>query len=251
VNIKCVMLVLLGCTSLPLLAQNTPSQAPSANQMIEQLKPNTRSLRNLKVEAAAPPATVTPVTAQPATAQPVTAQPAGSQVIAAPGPTPAAEPMPPILPVAVVVITPAVSAAPAAQSVAVAVPQAVTVADNPAELAQPTVRPSLSLLIQFDFNSARVRPESQQALANLSVALQSPELRNSTFALEGHTDAKGSADYNLRLSALRAQAVRDYLMGRGVEQGRLQASGKGASELANVEQPFAPENRRVRIVNLD
>ena len=236
-NIKTVMLVLLSCTSLPLLAQNTPSQSPSANEMIEQLKPNTRSLRNLKVEAAAPPATVTPVTAQPA----------GSQVIAEPVPTPAAEPMPPTLPVAVVVTTPAVSAAPAAQSVAVAVavPQTVAVADNPA------VRPSLSLLIQFDFNSARVRPESQQALANLSVALQSPELRNSTFALEGHTDAKGSADYNVRLSALRAQAVRDYLMGRGIEQGRLQASGKGASELANVEQPFAPENRRVRIVNLD
>ena len=240
-NIKSVMLVLLGCASLPLLAQNTPSQSPSANQMIEQLKPNTRSLRNLKVEAAAPPATVTPVAAQPA----------GSQVIAEPVPTPAAEPVPPTLPVAVVVITPAVSAAPAAQPVAVAAPSAVTVADNPAELVQPAVRPSLSLLIQFDFNSARVRPESQQALANLSVALQSPELRNSTFALEGHTDAKGSADYNVRLSALRAQAVRDYLMGRGVEQGRLQASGKGASELANVEQPFAPENRRVRIVNLD
>ena len=240
-NIKTVMLVLLGCASLPLLAQNTPSQSPSANQMIEQLKPNTRSLRNLRVEAAAPPATVTPVAAQPA----------GSQVIAEPVPTPAAEPVPPTLPVAVVVTTPAVSAAPAAQSVAVAVPQAVAVADNSAQLAQPAVRPSLSLLIQFDFNSARVRPESQQALANLSVALQSPELRNSTFALEGHTDAKGSADYNLRLSALRAQAVRDYLMGRGVEQGRLQASGKGASELANLEQPFAPENRRVRILNLD
>lgn len=244
-NIKTVMLVLLSCTSLPLLAQNTPSQSPSANQMIEQLKPNTRSLRNLRVEAAAPPATVTPVAAQPA----------GSQVIAEPVPTPAAEPVPPTLPVAVAVTAPAVSAAPAAQpvavAVAVAVPSAVTVADNPAELAQPAVRPSLSLLIQFDFNSARVRPESQQALANLSVALQSPELRNSTFALEGHTDAKGSADYNVRLSALRAQAVRDYLMGRGVEQGRLQASGKGASELANVEQPFAPENRRVRIVNLD
>ncbi len=240
-NIKTVMLVLLGCASLPLLAQNTPSQSPSANQIIEQLKPNTRSLRNLRVEAAAPPATVTPVTAQPA----------GSQVIAEPVPTPAAEPVPPTLPVAVVVTTPAVSAAPAAQSVAVAVPQAVAVADNSAQLAQPAVRPSLSLLIQFDFNSARVRPESQQALANLSVALQSPELRNSTFALEGHTDAKGSADYNVRLSALRAQAVRDYLMGRGIEQVRLQASGKGASELANVEQPFAPENRRVRIVNLD
>ena len=87
-NIKSVMLVLLGCASLPLLAQNTPSQSPSANQMIEQLKPNTRSLRNLKVEAAAPPATAAPVTAQPAV----------SQVIAEPVPTPAAEAQPKHLP---------------------------------------------------------------------------------------------------------------------------------------------------------
>ena len=113
------------------------------------------------------------------------------------------------------------------------------------------VRPSLSLLIQFDFDSARVRPESQEALLNLSQALQSSELASSKFAIEGHTDAKGSADYNRKLSELRAQAVRDFLRGKGIDQERLVASGKGASELANATQPFAPENRRVRIVNLD
>ena len=112
-------------------------------------------------------------------------------------------------------------------------------------------RPSLSLLIQFDFNSARVSAVSQQALANLSQALQSPDLLQSRFAVEGHTDAKGAADYNRRLSAQRAQAVAEVLKGYGVQPDRLQASGKGASELANSEQPFAPENRRVRIVNLD
>ena len=113
------------------------------------------------------------------------------------------------------------------------------------------VRPSLSLLIQFDFNSARVRPESQQALANLSQALQSPELVSSRFAVEGHTDAKGGKDYNQKLSQLRAQAVSDFLKVQGVVESRLVAAGKGASELANSTDPLAAENRRVRIVNLD
>lgn len=112
-------------------------------------------------------------------------------------------------------------------------------------------RPSLSLLIQFDFDSARVKPESQQALANLAVALQSKELGQYKFAVEGHTDAKGRADYNQRLSAQRADAVRDILAMQGVERARLVASGKGASELANSADPGAAENRRVRIVNLE
>lgn len=115
----------------------------------------------------------------------------------------------------------------------------------------PAVRPSLSLLIQFDFNSARVRPESQQALANLSQALQSPELSSSRFAIEGHTDAKGREDYNRKLSEQRAQAVSEFLAKQGVAASRLAPAGKGASELANTADPFAAENRRVRIVNLD
>lgn len=124
----------------------------------------------------------------------------------------------------------------------------------PAEAEPPSAapaRPSLSLMIQFDFNSARVRPESRQALANLSLALQSPGLVDSRFAVEGHTDAKGNAAANLRLSQQRAQAVRDILAAKGVADTRLVATGKGSTELANSAEPFAAENRRVRIVNLD
>ena len=112
-------------------------------------------------------------------------------------------------------------------------------------------RPSLSLLIQFDFDSARVKPESQQALANLAQALQSRELAESKFAVEGHTDARGRADYNLKLSQQRADAVRAFLAHHGVAEPRLAAIGKGSSELANTADPLAAENRRVRIVNLD
>lgn len=123
---------------------------------------------------------------------------------------------------------------------------------NPApEVPVIVVRPSLSLLIQFDFNSARVRPESQQALAQLAQALLSSELMDSRFAVEGHTDAQGRADYNLKLSQQRALAVRDFLKTKGVVADRLAAVGKGATELANPADPLAGENRRVRIVNLD
>ncbi len=115
----------------------------------------------------------------------------------------------------------------------------------------PALRPSLSLLIQFDFNSAQIRPESQQSLMNLAQALKAPELLNSNFAVEGHTDAKGGSDYNLKLSQQRADAVQKFLAQRGVASGRLMAVGKGSTQLANSSDPLAAENRRVRIVNLD
>jgi OOP family OmpA-OmpF porin len=116
--------------------------------------------------------------------------------------------------------------------------------------AEPPPRPSLSLLIQFDFNSAKIRPESQPALQNLATALQSKELAEANFSVEGHTDAKGSSDYNLKLSQSRADAVQKFLASQGVPSARLVTAGKGATELANPNDPLAAENRRVRIVNL-
>lgn len=111
-------------------------------------------------------------------------------------------------------------------------------------------RPSLSLQIQFDFDSTRVKPESQLALANLAAALQSKELIEAKFAIEGHTDARGKTDYNQRLSQHRADAVRELLINKGVDGTRLAATGKGASDPANKDDPQAAENRRVRVVNV-
>lgn len=208
-------ILLLTISVVLVAAAAAQVSTPSTETMIEQLRaPRTRSLRNLTVEQV-------PVTGEAATSPtaPTTATPANDAQAAATTAT----------------TTPAQTGA----SATLALPAALT------------TRPSLSLLIQFDFNSARVRPESQQALANLSQALQSAELLASRFAVEGHTDAKGTVEYNLRLSELRATAVRDFLKSRGVAEERLLASGRGASELANSSEPFAAENRRVRIVNLD
>jgi outer membrane protein OmpA-like peptidoglycan-associated protein len=107
------------------------------------------------------------------------------------------------------------------------------------------------MAIRFDFNSAHLRPEGASVLDRPAAALQTPDLKSSRFLIEGHTDAQGSADYNLRLSQSRADEVRRYLVAQGLAPQRLSSVGRGSREPADPSAPMSPENRRVRIVNLD
>lgn len=107
---------------------------------------------------------------------------------------------------------------------------------------------SVDLLVPFDYDSARLRPESLPILESLSQALLSDRLSRTHFTLEGHTDATGSADYNQQLSERRARSVQDFLLQRGVPAERLSALGKGFTELLLPLQPDAAENRRVRVL---
>lgn len=112
-------------------------------------------------------------------------------------------------------------------------------------------RPSASLNIKFGFNSAQLAPEAEKTLAELAKALKSQELGKSSIAIVGHTDAKGSAAYNMKLSQRRAAAVKMYLVKHfGIASGRLDAQGKGQSELLDPKNPMSEVNRRVEIINL-
>jgi outer membrane protein OmpA-like peptidoglycan-associated protein len=106
---------------------------------------------------------------------------------------------------------------------------------------------SLDLVIQFEFDSAKLKPESKPLLNNLSMALKSERLKSIQFKVEGHTDAKGTEAYNQTLSLKRANAVVEYMTQQGIETERLKAEGKGFAELLIPEKPLAMENRRVRI----
>lgn len=111
--------------------------------------------------------------------------------------------------------------------------------------------PAIDLEVFFDYNSAAITPEAEPTLVKLGDALSSDKLRDSVFMLAGHTDAKGSDQYNLGLSQARANSVRDYLIARyHLDPKQLLAVGFGEEDLKNPQDPFAAENRRVQVVNM-
>lgn len=108
-----------------------------------------------------------------------------------------------------------------------------------------------NLLITFGTNSATLAGDSMTALDTVAKALQSDALAGLTFRVEGHADARGDAETNLKLSQQRAEAVVSYLVSKhGVLPERLTPQGKGAAEPLNKERVDAPENRRVTIVTI-
>jgi OOP family OmpA-OmpF porin len=110
---------------------------------------------------------------------------------------------------------------------------------------------SASVMITFETESSTLSADSKRILSNLAIALNSAQLAQFRFNIEGHADARGTGERNMRLSQERAQAVREHLVGQlRVAPARLVALGKGDTEQLNKEHPAAAENRRVRIVTL-
>ena len=111
----------------------------------------------------------------------------------------------------------------------------------------PPPPPSASLLITFETNSAQLTAQARQSLDVVARALKSDKLSDFRFSIEGHADPRGSETTNLKLSQARAESVVAYLVEQQIDRTRLKPVGKGQSELMNVSNPVAPENRRVTI----
>jgi outer membrane protein OmpA-like peptidoglycan-associated protein len=114
----------------------------------------------------------------------------------------------------------------------------------------PPPAPSASLLITFETNSAQLTPQARQSLGVVARALKSDKLSDFRFSIEGHADPRGTEAANLKLSQARAESVVAYLVEQQIDGARLKPVGKGQSELMNVSNPIAPENRRVTIKTL-
>jgi len=108
-----------------------------------------------------------------------------------------------------------------------------------------------TIAIQFDFDSARIRPSSFRSVGLIADSLYHPYLQGYRFLIVGHTDAKGSREYNLKLSEQRADAIRDALINPfGISPSRIEAVGLGEEQLLNRSNPEAAENRRVQLINI-
>ena len=113
-------------------------------------------------------------------------------------------------------------------------------------------RPSIDLEIYFDYNSAQITSRATPDLVSLGRALTDADLKGGVYLVAGHTDAKGSAEYNQQLSERRAQAVRDFLVRRfQIRDDTLVVAGYGKEQLKDTANPFAAQNRRVQITNLE
>jgi outer membrane protein OmpA-like peptidoglycan-associated protein len=99
--------------------------------------------------------------------------------------------------------------------------------------------------IYFDFNSARIRPESYPSIDKIAnIFKEYPDIK---VSIDGHTDSIGSVPYNQKLSEARAASVKNALVERGINPARLGSKGFGKSKpVADNKTPEGrAENRRI------
>lgn len=101
--------------------------------------------------------------------------------------------------------------------------------------------------ITFATGSAQIEPEFYAVLEDVSDVLN--EYPKTTLRIEGHTDDKGSAEYNQQLSQTRAESVKSHLMSYQVDQRRLSTIGMGEFSpiVPNDSELNRQQNRRVEL----
>jgi outer membrane protein OmpA-like peptidoglycan-associated protein len=101
--------------------------------------------------------------------------------------------------------------------------------------------------VHFDFDKAAIRPDAVPVLNEAASMLK--EEGTVAVIVAGHTDSKGTDAYNMRLSRSRADAVRDYLIQRGVASKRIRIEAFGESKplASNDTEDGRAQNRRVEL----
>jgi outer membrane protein OmpA-like peptidoglycan-associated protein len=143
-------------------------------------------------------------------------------------------------------VTAAAEPAPAPEPAYVAPP-----APAPAAYVAPVPMPPQKLVLEgvnFDFDKATLRQEDIAIIDKDVTGLD--KWGNVNIEVAGHTDSRGSDKYNMKLSQRRAEAVRNYLISKGIAADRLTAKGYGESQpiADNATDEGRFKNRRVELI---
>ncbi len=174
----------------------------------------------------------TPATAAQGCDGAIVPQPAAPAAAPAPAPAPAAAPAP----------APAPAAAPAPRPAAAPAP-----APAPAQPPAAASKVTYASDAFFDFDKAVLKPEGKAKLDDLVGKVKGISLE--VIIAVGHTDSVGADAYNQKLSVRRAEAVKAYLVSKGVEKNRVYTEGKGEKQPVadNKTKEGRAKNRRVEI----
>lgn len=112
-------------------------------------------------------------------------------------------------------------------------------------------RPKLDLNVNFDYRSAELTDDAKELLDEVGKALNDNKMLGTKFELNGHTDDIGTEDYNMGLSARRAQAVGNYLRNTHRISGQRvipRGFGESLPKVENNSDENRAENRRVEFI---
>ena len=142
---------------------------------------------------------------------------------------------------------PAPVPAPAAAAPAPAPAPAARPAPAPAAPAVAATKVTYAADAFFDFNKSALKPEGRAKLDDLVGKIKGISLE--VIIAVGHTDSVGSDAYNQKLSVKRAEAVKAYLVTKGIEKNRVYTEGKGEKQPVadNKTSEGRAKNRRVEI----
>jgi OOP family OmpA-OmpF porin len=107
------------------------------------------------------------------------------------------------------------------------------VANEPVAPMPPKADEPVTVLVLFDFDRSVLRAGETPKLDELTTSFKARAFDHVDAI--GHADQIGADPYNLRLSELRAEAVRAYLVGKGVDAARIRTEGKGEREAVTGE----------------
>lgn len=102
-----------------------------------------------------------------------------------------------------------------------------------------TVKPSLAKVIYFEFDSSELSEDARQQLTNNATWMKQDAKR--TLRIEGHTDERGTPEYNVALGERRARIAKEFLVRMGIEGKRIKIITYGEEKPASNEDA---ENRR-------
>lgn len=116
---------------------------------------------------------------------------------------------------------------------------------------RPSTERAIGVELRFRTGSAELTPEAKAQLVGLGKALEARQgkLKPGEILIEGHADARGSAELNKKLSEERARAVVKHLVStHSVDSKTLKPIGVGKDRLKDARNPDAEINRRVELV---